>query len=123
MIASFFSFLKVVVLTGAAFLTVFLVLLSLPKSRLRAVGLEFSKYAGAALLVLLVPSPIDILPDPVPVIGWLDDVGYIAGAVMAVRSALQDRKQRQFELTCENARLAREAGIELADFEVKGGQS
>src|SRR5262245_20451356 len=121
--AQFFSFLKVAVLAGTAFFTALLVLLSLPKSRLRSVGLELSKYAAAGACVALVPSPIDVLPDPVPVIRWVDDIGYIVGAVMAVRSALGDRKQRLFEVTCENARLAREAGIELAEFEVKGGRS
>jgi uncharacterized membrane protein YkvA (DUF1232 family) len=39
------------------------------------------------LLLFLVLSPIDLLPDVIPVIGWLDDAGYIVGALAAFAEA------------------------------------
>ncbi len=93
--AEFFSFLKVFLICGTVFFIAFVVLLALPQSRLRQVGLEMSKYALAGLLVLMVPLPIDVLPDFVPPFTWLDDCGYAAGAWWAIRSALENRQQRK----------------------------
>ncbi|MBX3395549.1 MAG: DUF1232 domain-containing protein [Phycisphaerae bacterium] len=80
---------------GALLFIVTLVLLALPQSRLRCVGLEITKWAMAIGLVLLCPSPIDVVPDVVPGIGWLDDVGYLVGAWYTARSALDERKKRK----------------------------
>lgn len=95
MIESLFSFLKVFVLCGSLLFIAMLVLLSLPQSRLRCVGLELSKWVLCAGLALLTVSPIDALPDAIPVVGWLDDIGYIVAAVAAARSAMGDRKKRK----------------------------
>lgn len=92
--SEFFSLLKIVAVCGTVLFLAFMVLLSLPQCRLRAVGVECSKWALAVGLALLVPSPVDVIPDVVPGIGWLDDVGYIAGAVCAAKSALNDRRKR-----------------------------
>ncbi|KAA0214960.1 MAG: DUF1232 domain-containing protein [Tepidisphaera sp.] len=92
--AEFFSFLKVFLICGTVLILAFMALLSLPQSKLRAVGLELAKYAMAAGLLLLIPSPVDLIPDVVPGIGWLDDVGYVVAAIASVRSALGERKKR-----------------------------
>ncbi|MBI1380784.1 MAG: DUF1232 domain-containing protein [Planctomycetaceae bacterium] len=34
--------------------------------------------------ILYVISPIDLIPDPIVIIGWLDDVAVIAGTVKAI---------------------------------------
>lgn len=117
--SEFFGFLKVLILTGAGFGAFTLILLALPKSRLTSLALEFSKYAGAGLCVILLPLPIDVIPDVIPVVGWADDIAYVVGAWTAVSSGLGDRKQRRFEQACENARLAREAGLDAAEFGVE----
>ncbi|MBI5479649.1 MAG: DUF1232 domain-containing protein [Deltaproteobacteria bacterium] len=64
---------------------------------LRALGRFFrdpqASLAGkifVALAVAYVVSPIDAIPDVVPVIGWLDDVGII-GAALAYLSRVLDR--------------------------------
>lgn len=92
--AEFVSLLKTVVICGTLFFMTFVVLLSLPKSRMRSVCLEMAKYVIAGGLVLLTISPVDVLPDVVPLVGWADDLGYIIGAVAAVRSGLHERKVR-----------------------------
>lgn len=37
---------------------------------------------GAALYVVM---PLDLIPDVVPILGWLDDVGVVGAAVMLLR--------------------------------------
>lgn len=92
--AEFFDFLKVFVKCGTVFFVVTTTLLALPQSKLRSVGLEMSKWALVCGLLLLVPSPIDCLPDVVPGAGWLDDIGYIIGAICTAKSAMNERKRR-----------------------------
>lgn len=120
--SDFFSFLRVAILCGSAVFAVAMTLLALPNSRLRLVGSECLKYAGAAALLVLAPSPVDFVPDVVPLLGWVDDLGYLFGAGLAVKSGLSDRRQRQFEVACENALLARAAGVDPSDFGVGGDQ-
>ncbi|MBX5484222.1 MAG: DUF1232 domain-containing protein [Myxococcaceae bacterium] len=41
------------------------------------------KFAGVAALAYLV-MPLDLLPDVIPVIGWLDDIGVLSAAAMFI---------------------------------------
>lgn len=106
----FFGFLKVFVVCGTIFFITTLVLMALPQSKLRSVGMEMTKWALACGLFLLIPSPVDVVPDVVPVVGWLDDCGYALGAIGAIKSALGDRKRRvcleqmEWEQLASNAR-------------------
>ncbi|TWT45293.1 hypothetical protein RAS1_17150 [Phycisphaerae bacterium RAS1] len=93
--AEFFSFLKVFAICGTVFFVTVIALLAMPQSKLRSVGMEMTTWALAVGLFLLVPSPVDVLPDLVPGIGWLDDIGYLFGALCAVGSALEERKRRK----------------------------
>ncbi len=90
----FFSFLKVFVMCATVFFIATTVLLALPQSKLRSVGLELSRWALMCGLLLLIPSPVDVLPDVVPGLGWLDDIGYLAAAAFAGKSAWNERKRR-----------------------------
>jgi len=109
--AEFFSFLKVFALCGTFFFVAMLVLLAMPQSRLRSVGMELAKWVMVAGLLLMVPSPIDVLPDVVPGVGWLDDIGYILGAICAANSAMEERKRRRaFEEIEFNEAIARKRG-------------
>jgi len=74
---------------------VFVVLLAMPTSKLRSYLIEVVKYVGAAALVLLVISPVDLIPDVLPVLGWGDDVGYLAAAIASIRSARKEAQERQ----------------------------
>ena len=106
-----FALLRVGLIAGSVLLVVGLVLLALPQSKLRTVATETLKYVVAVFLVVLAISPIDVLPDVVPVLGWADAVAYLGGAWAAVASAMGDRKQRRFMQDCVNAKMAKEAGL------------
>lgn len=107
---AFFSFLKFFVACGALFFIVMIVLLALPQSRFRCVGLEMAKWALCAGLLLMVPSPVDVIPDVVPGVGWLDDIGYVVAAVASARGALGERKKRLMYEEIETQELRDRAG-------------
>lgn len=60
---------------GTLIVVAFLVLLSMPKSQLRFFMLEILAWTGTALAGLYILSPIDVIPDFIPIAGWLDDGG------------------------------------------------
>ena len=47
------------------------------------------------VLAVLVLSPIDALPDVVPVVGWVDDVAYVAGILGTAVGMLKGKKTQQ----------------------------
>lgn len=110
----FIGLLKLVVGCSSLLFLTFLVLLALPQSKLRAVGLEVSKYAMVAGLILMIPNPADVVPDVIPVLGFADDLGYIVAAIAAFRSARGNRQTRLLYDEAERAELRRRA---------EGGQS
>lgn len=67
-------------------LALFMILLALPQSRLRyyvlrGLGIVFFTFAG--LLALYILSPLDVLPDVIPVLGQIDDGGALIGAIIS----------------------------------------
>lgn len=73
----------------------FVMLLAMPKSKLRSYLVEVMKYIGAAIFIFLVLSPIDIIPDVLPILGWGDDLGYLAGAIASIKSARKEQLERK----------------------------
>lgn len=53
------------------------------------------KIALMAILAVLVISPIDALPDVIPVVGWVDDVAYVAGIFGTVVGMLKGKRTQQ----------------------------
>ena len=51
-------------------------------------------YAGAATAGLGIMSPIDLVPDFIPVTGWLDDLLYLPAALVFLGIALYQRVMR-----------------------------
>lgn len=90
-----FATIQLVFVCCTIFSLVFVILLAMPKSKLSSYLIEVMKYIGAAIFVFLVFSPIDIIPDILPILGWGDDLGYIAAAVASIRSARKDQQQRK----------------------------
>ena len=80
----FWDVAKIVATLGAIFLVLVLVLLAIPGSRLRKV---FSAiyFIVAALLGVYVVSPIDFIPDIIPLLGLSDDA---VASVIAVANTV-----------------------------------
>ena len=47
------------------------------------------------ILAVLVLSPIDALPDVLPVVGWVDDVAYVAGILGTAVGMLKGKRAPQ----------------------------
>jgi hypothetical protein len=83
---------KIAAILGAVFIVIVLILLAIPGSRLRKVfsGIYF---VVAALLGVYVVSPIDLIPDIIPLLGQSDDAlasviavaNVVAGVILYLR--------------------------------------
>lgn len=81
---SFWELAKILVIAGAVLLGLLLVLLAIPGSRLRKV---FSTifFAIAGVLGVYIISPLDFIPDIIPLLGQIDD---LLASVLAIVSAI-----------------------------------
>ncbi len=86
---------RTIIVCGTLLLGGFMVLVAMPQSRMREVLMPIVGWAVAALSAVYVVSPIDVLPDFIPIAGWLDDGGAIvtgiAGAVMALKAQAEHK--------------------------------
>jgi uncharacterized membrane protein YkvA (DUF1232 family) len=86
------------VICGTVLMLALMILLSMPKSMMRSVLMEVLGWVGAVLAGIYVVSPIDAIPDFIPVVGWFDDGGaLIAGIASGVMAMIgrSDRKKLQ----------------------------
>jgi uncharacterized membrane protein YkvA (DUF1232 family) len=81
---NFWDFARLLVIVGAVLLGLVLILLALPGSRFRKV-LSTVFFAIAGLLGIYIVSPLDFIPDLIPVLGQMDDV---LASILAVISAI-----------------------------------
>lgn len=95
----FWEFAKTTVIAVAALFALLVVMLALPQSQFRRVFLRAAAWVlGAATLVAVVYiiSPADLLPDVIPLLGQVDDLGALVGAVAtgiaAASAAIGSRK-------------------------------
>ena len=95
---AFFSFLKVATISIFALIALVLVLLAIPQTRLKSTLTEFLAWCGFLGASGLVASPVDLIPDILPVIGWTDDLGY---ALLALVCGYIGWTQRRRRLTGE----------------------
>jgi hypothetical protein len=79
---AFFSFLKVATIGIFALIALVLVLLAIPQTRFKSTLTELLAWFGFLGASGLVASPVDLIPDFLPVIGWTDDLGYALLAVV-----------------------------------------
>ena len=85
--SEFWRFLEIAVICVSAIIVVFLILVSLPKSSLRKTILKIygiTAYIVSGVLALYVVSPIDAVPDFIPVVGFSDDIIAIVSAIASV---------------------------------------
>lgn len=98
--SDFFSLVKFVFAGLIGLGVIFLILIALPKSRLRGVALTISGWVMkllALLCLVYVVSPLDLIPDAIPVAGLADDLlALIIGTASAIggfSSAKAGRRQ------------------------------
>lgn len=88
-----FETIRTLILCGTLLAVAFLVLVSLPQSKLRDLLMPFVGWGVAALSVAYVFSPFDLLPDVIPGVGWIDDIGAIALAIGSASVAMTAAKK------------------------------
>ena len=91
---AFFSFLKVVIIGIFALIALVLVLLAIPQTRFKSTLTELLAWCGFLGASGLVVSPVDLIPDVLPVIGWSDDLGYALLAVVCGSIGWNLRRKR-----------------------------
>jgi hypothetical protein len=89
------SIINNIVICGSVLILAFLILLALPKSMLRCVLLEVLGWLGTVLACVYVVSPIDVIPDFIPVLGWIDDGGVLVGGIASAITAICARSDRK----------------------------
>jgi hypothetical protein len=86
------SFLDTAVLMLKIFgatLALLLILLSLPSSKLRDFLLPPMAWSFSLLCGLLIASPVDFVPDFIPVLGWVDDAGLAIAGITSALAAIR----------------------------------
>jgi hypothetical protein len=71
-----------------------LVLLAIPQTRFKSRLTEFLAWFGFLGASGLVVSPVDLIPDILPVIGWTDDLGYALLALVCGYIGWNQRRRR-----------------------------
>ncbi len=98
------DWIKVAAIAAGVVIVVLIILLSLPNSRLRKWLLKIVGSLGVTVMVLAaiyIASPVDALPDVIPVLGQLDDIGALiiglinlaGGVIMLAQKPKPERKR------------------------------
>lgn len=90
----FWEFLKVAVVVAGVVIVVLFVLLSLPKSKLRSYLLEVMGWGSTAVAATSIVSPVDLIPDFIPVLGQVDDISAAVVGLASLIMAIYQRRQR-----------------------------
>ena len=89
-----FSTIRLMAVLGGVLVLALLILLSLPQSKLKEIVQPFVGWAIAALSVAYIVSPLDVLPDFIPVVGWADDLAALAVGIASAMSAMNAGKKQ-----------------------------
>ena len=91
---AFFSFLKIATIGIFALIALVLVLLAIPQTRFKNTLTEILAWFGFLGASGLIASPVDLIPDFLPVIGWTDDLGYALLALVCGYIGWNQRRRR-----------------------------
>jgi len=91
---AFFSFLKVATIGILALMSLVLVLLAIPQTRFKSTLTEILAWCGFLGASGFIVSPVDLIPDILPVVGWTDDVGYALLALVCGYIGWTQRRRR-----------------------------
>jgi uncharacterized membrane protein YkvA (DUF1232 family) len=110
----FFSFLSTCATCGTILGIAFMVALSLPKSKLRAIVTEICSYGAVAFCAFYAISPVDCIPEAAfGPFGFLDDIGAVIAAFKFLNDAFKSREERQ-EIEALESQLFRERFVNQA---------
>lgn len=87
-----FSTIRLMAILAVVLLLGFGVLLALPHSRLKEIVQPILGWTITVLSVGLILSPIDPIPDVIPIIGWADDVVALVVAIASAKAAMDTGK-------------------------------
>jgi uncharacterized membrane protein YkvA (DUF1232 family) len=94
-----FELLRLLVMLGGLILITFMVLLSLPQSKLREIVMPFVAWGFVALCTIYVISPLDVLPEGfLGPFGLVDDFGAAVLGVTTALATINARKQKKSQL-------------------------
>lgn len=90
--SEFMGMVKILIVSGAVLVALLMILLSMPSSQLRNFLVQIIGWAVAVFCGVYVVCPFDVIPDFIPVVGWIDDVGAIVGGISSAVMALNAGK-------------------------------
>jgi uncharacterized membrane protein YkvA (DUF1232 family) len=89
-----FGVIKLIIMCGTLLFLAFAALLSMPKSKLRAVLMQIVGWGIVAFCIIYGLSPVDIIPEALlGPLGLIDDVAAIGVAIGAGSAAMQARRE------------------------------
>ena len=91
-VTEIYAIIRLMVVVGGGLVLALLILLSMPQSRLKEIVQPFVGWAVAALSVGLIISPIDPIPDVIPILGWADDLVALVVAIASAKAAMDAGK-------------------------------
>lgn len=87
-----FSTIRLMAVLFVVLVLALLILLSLPQSRLKEIVQPILGWGITVFSVGLILSPIDPIPDVIPLVGWCDDLVALVVAIVSAKAAMDAGK-------------------------------